>query len=62
MLKNYALKAQNVLKITWNGLKPVLRIWNDLFRIQLRIYRVPNPDPTQFIWAYLEIVLKKLHN
>ena len=33
----------------------VLWILNELFRIQLRMFKVPDLDPTHFIEAYLEI-------
>ena len=41
----------------------VLWIWNDLFRVRLRIFRVPDPDPTQIPMLFKHIwklFLKKL--
>ena len=37
----------------------VLWIRNDLLRIRLQMFGVPDPDPTHFIEAYLEIIFKK---
>ena len=38
----------------------VLWIRNDLLRIRLQMFGVPDPDPTHFIEAYLEIIFKKI--
>ena len=37
----------------------MLWIRNDLFRIQIRIFWAPDPDPSYGISAYLEIIFKK---
>ena len=38
----------------------VLWIRNDLLRIRLQMFGVPDPDPTHFIEAYLEIIFKTI--
>ena len=39
-------------------INPVFWIRNDLFQIQLLIYRVLDPDPTHVSLEYLEIIKK----